>query len=177
MPVTDNLEIRESLPEDMAAIEALYPDAFPEENLLPLVRDLVKEKSGVLSLVGMIGASLAGHVVFTRCSVEPTGEQAALLGPLAVASAQQRQGIGGALVRAGLEREASAGAANVYVLGDPAYYGRFGFSPDDQVAAPYPLPNEWKDAWQSVSLRSATPAIQGTLSVPQPWRQPAYWGA
>jgi putative acetyltransferase len=39
----EKLEIRESRRDDSAAIESLYPEAFPEENLLPLVRDLLND--------------------------------------------------------------------------------------------------------------------------------------
>ena len=44
---------------------------------------------------------------------------------------------------------------HVYVLGDPAYYGRSGFIPEPAIAPPYALPEEWRDAWQSLSLGDA----------------------
>jgi len=65
----ENIEIRESRPDDLAAIEALYPDAFPDEDLLPLVKDLLQETPPVLSLVSTIDAVLVGHVIFTWCHV------------------------------------------------------------------------------------------------------------
>ena len=171
----DRLDIRESLPGDLVAIETLYPEVFPEEDLLPLVRDLLRAAPRVLSLVGIAGASLAGHVVFTTCGTTAEPDKAALLGPLAVAPAWQRQGIGTAIVRAGLQRLEDAGAAQVYVLGDPAYYGRLGFGPEAGVAPPYPLPAEWRGAWQSMSLGGAGPPRRGQLSVPPPWRQARLW--
>lgn len=51
------------------------------------------------------------------------------LAPLAVAPEAQGRGIGSALVRAGLKVCAEGGVDGVVVLGDPAYYGRFGFKP------------------------------------------------
>ncbi len=171
----EKIDIRESLADDVAAIEALYPKAFPDEDLLPLVRSLLEEESLVLSLVGMAGEVLAGHVLFTTCGLAGKTASVALLGPIAVAPDRQRRGIGGALVRAGLQRLNNAGTQRVCVLGDPAYYGRFGFAPDDRIAPPYPLPEEWRGAWQSLSLRTGEPPLQGQLSVPQPWRQPALW--
>jgi putative acetyltransferase len=173
--MTDSLEIRESVPDDLPAIETLYPGAFPDEDLLPLVRDLLQETPIVLSLVGIMGSSLVGHVIFTRCDVERTKDKVALLGPLAVAPASQRQGIGSAMVRFGLQRQESAGVVQVYVLGDPAYYRCLGFRPECGVAPPYPLPAEWRGAWQSMSLGSAEPPRQGKLSVTQPWLQPSLW--
>lgn len=173
--MTHDFELRESVPGDVPSIEALYPDAFPDEDLLPLVRDLLGAAPETLSLVGVMDASLVGHVVFTKCDVDPGKEKAALLGPLAVAPAHQRQGIGSAMVRLGLDMQKKAGVAHVYVLGDPAYYRRFGFVPEPRVAPPYPLPDEWREAWQSLSLGSAGPPRQGKLAVPRPWLQPALW--
>jgi len=171
----EEIEIRESLPSDVASIEKLYPDAFPDEDLLPLVRELLREEPIILSLAGIVDRTLAGHVIFTSCGIEGRTDKVSLLGPLAVAPAWQRRGIGGALVRGGLLRLENAGAIQVYVLGDPAYYERFGFGPEAGVAPPYPLPKEWRRAWQSLSLRNAEQPSQGRLSVPQPWLQPALW--
>jgi len=55
----------------------------------------------------------------------------------------QRQGLGNSLVRAGLERLEQRRIKQVFVLGDPAYYQRFGFSPERQGLTPYPIPEEW----------------------------------
>lgn len=175
--MTGKIDIRESAAEDMAAIETLYPDAFPEEDLLPVVRDLLRERTGIVSLVAIVDRAVAGHVVFTSCGIAGTAATVSLLAPLAVASARQRQGVGGALVREGLRRAAEAGAEGVYVLGDPGYYGRFGFEPDDRVAPPYPLPPDWRDAWQSLGLREKTLPLDGKISVPPPWQRRTLWSA
>ncbi len=171
----EEIEIRESLPSDIASIEKLYPDAFPDEDLLPLVRELLREEPIVLSLVGIVARALVGHVIFTTCSIAGRTDNVALLGPLAVALAYQRQGIGNSLVREGLQRLENAGMTQVYVLGDPAYYERVGFEPEAGVTPPYPLPEEWRSAWQSVSLQNAEQPPHGKLYVPQPWLQPALW--
>lgn len=171
----DKTEIRESLPNDVTLIEKLYPNAFPDEDLLPLVRELLREEQIVLSLVGIADKALVGHVIFTTCSIAGRTDKVALLGPLAVAPAWQRQGIGSAIIRSGLRRLENAGTNQVYVLGDPAQYRRFGFEADDGVTPPYPLPEEWRGAWQSLSLRGKKPPLHGKLSVPQPWRQHALW--
>lgn len=169
------VEIRESAPHDLASIEKLYPDAFPEENLLPLVKDLLQEAPIILSLVGIIDKSLVGHVIFTKCGIVAGTDQVALLGPLAVAPAWQRKGIGTAIVQEGLQQLESAGVTHVYVLGDPNYYGRFGFETEAGVMPPYPLPPEWHGAWQGTSLRSSEASLRGRLSVPKPWLQPGLW--
>lgn len=169
------IEIRESLRGDRPAIEALYPEVFPQEDLLPLIRALLNQDEAVLSLVAFRGDTLVGHVAFTVCGVEGSSARVALLGPLAVAPAAQQQGIGSAIVRAGFKRLAAVEVSRVLVLGDPAYYERFGFTPEMRIAPPYALPEEWRRAWQSLSLAAAIPPEAGTLSVPGPWRDPALW--
>lgn len=171
----EEVEIRESLPRDIASIETLYQDAFPDEDLVPLVRELLKEEHGVLSLVGLIDRALAGHIIFTTCRIAESSDKVSLLGPLAVARVRQRQGIGSALVREGLRRQENTGAVQVFVLGDPAYYERVGFEPETDVTPPYALPDDWRGAWQSISLKNTEPPCRGQLSVPQPWLQPALW--
>ena len=173
--MNDSIVIRESIPGDLAAIESLYPEVFPDENLLPLIRSLLRETPAPLSLVGLIDLELVAHVMFTHCSVEGSSSKVALLGPLAVAPRTQRQGIGTALVRAGLRQLGDAGLSQVYVLGDPAYYGRFGFTPESRVMPPYALPPEWNGAWQSKTLRDTEAHPEGKLSLPGPWLQPALW--
>lgn len=169
------LEIRESRAADAGGIERLYRDAFPDEDLLPLVKQLLGGGKNVLSLVGTRDSVIVGHISFTYCHIEGGTETVALLAPLAVASSLQKQGIGSALVRAGFMQLKDAKICDVYVLGDPAYYGRFGFETEDKVTAPYPLPSEWREAWQSIRLSAAAGEREGTLSVPEPWRRAELW--
>lgn len=175
--LTDTIDIHESRPEDLPAIEALYPAAFPEEDLLPVVRALLRDTPDILSLVATADAAKAGHIVFTPCGISGQSGKVALLGPLAVAPVMQRRGIGSALVRKGLERLEAGGIQRVLVLGDPAYYGRFGFTPDKDIAPPYSLPDDWREAWRSLGLGDVGPLKPGTLAVPPAWRVKAYWGA
>ena len=169
-------EIRESGAGDRRAIEALYPEVFPREDLLPFVRALLDEGAPVLSLVAIVDTAVAGHGVFTRCRVAGSDAPVALLGPVAVAPGLQKQGIGSALIRDGFKRLDSESVTSVFVLGDPAYYRRFGFERERYVAPPFALPEEWRDAWQSVGLGGGHSIVDGKLTVPQPWRDPALWG-
>ncbi len=166
---------RNSVQGDLAALENLYPEAFPDEDLVPLVRDLLHDMSNIVSLVATIGSQIAGHVIFTRCGVSESDASAALLGPVAVAPGWQRQGIGSALVHAGLRRMEASGVGVVCVLGDPNYYGRFGFVPESSIEPPYPLPPEWHDAWQSLRTGASTTPIAGRLVLPHQWMNPSLW--
>jgi putative acetyltransferase len=171
-----NLEIRNSTANDYGEILSLYPQAFPDEDLLPLVDALLKDEPVALSLVAATDRHILGHVIFTRCSASSNGVAVSLLGPLAVAPASQRQGVGSALVRAGFARVQEENASMVCVLGDPRYYQRFGFAPEYSLKPPYPPPPEWSDAWQSVSLERGQKLDEGMLIVPAPWQDPALWG-
>lgn len=173
--MTEKLEIRDGVSADFGAIELLYPEAFPDEDLLPLVRDLLPDTEVAVSLVATIDTQIVGHAIFTRCSIDGDSINAALLGPLVVAPARHRQGIGSAIVQAGFRQLEKAGVGRVYVLGDPAYYGRLGFLPDSLVEPPYPLPPDWDGAWQSRSLGETTMPCTGKLSVPPQWLQPSLW--
>jgi putative acetyltransferase len=108
------------------------------------------------------------------CGIAGTADRPALLGPLAVAPGWQRRGIGTALVRDGLRRLREIGATQVLVLGDPAYYGRFGFRPESGVIPPGPVPPQWREAWQSLALGDGAVG-RGRLDVPPPWRRPELW--
>ena len=174
--MTLEFAIRESEPNDLVSLEALYPEVFPEEDLLPLVRKLHAKESQAFAFVAVADGALLGHVVFTICGLAGSDEKLALLGPLAVALTRQRQGLGKALVHAGLKRLEESGTRRVCVLGDPGYYGRFGFAADYRVAPPYPLPKEWREAWQSLDLQGGASSLTGELLVPESWRQPALWG-
>jgi putative acetyltransferase len=165
---------RQSKPSDLPGLEALYPAAFPDEDLLGLVRDLEAE-SDVLSLVLDQSGAIIGHVAFTPCTVEGKRQLLALLGPLAIHPQNQREGWGGALVREGLVRLRNQSVTGVLVLGDPAYYGRFGFQAEPDIAPPFPLPQEWAGAWQSLPL-GKEPLGEGPLKVPQVWHDPKLWG-
>ena len=169
------VRVRASTPGDRASIDALYPRSFPDEDLLPLVRDLLQDANNVTSLVAEIEGQVVGHVLFTRCATEKGDAIVALLAPLAVAPQWQRQGIGSRLVREGLERMRAAGAAFVCVLGDPAYYGRLGFAPERLVKTPYPLPPQWADAWQSLRLDNSASQPTGRLRPPERWLDPTLW--
>ncbi len=173
--MTERLVIRQVAPADLAGIEAIYPLAFPDEDLLPVVRSLLAEPNIAMSMVGEIDGSVVGNIIFTDCGVNEATTGAALLAPLAVMPSHHGQRIGSALIRAGLESLREQGLGSVFVLGDPAFYGRLGFKTETRVEPPYPLPAAWASAWQSQELCDTTSLPKGKLWVPDPWRDPALW--
>lgn len=161
--------LREMTADDLPALLALYPLAFPDEDLRPLLLRLFATP-GVMSLVAFSGETLLAHLAMTPCN--PAG--AVLLGPVAVAPDHQRQGLGRRIILAGCARMAARGAVQMQVLGDPAFHRRLGFQPDRALAPPYALPPDWAEAWQMLRLTDA-PALTGTLQVPPAWDDPALW--
>ena len=173
--MTVETEIRDSMPGDNAGIEVLYRHAFEDEDLVPLVQQVIGLGADVVSLVATRDDGIVGHISFTLCQVAGDGERVALLAPLAVLPEVQKQGIGSALIRAGFERLQTLDIDMVLVLGDPAYYGRFGFEAEQNVTTPYPLPEAWSGAWQSRRLSASNRHTEGRLIVPAPWQQKALW--
>lgn len=131
--------IRRERPEDGPTLRGLLIRAFDGPAEADLVDRLRADGDAVIALVADRGG-VCGHVLLSRMAAPLP---ALALAPLAVAPECQRQGIGAALVRAALEAAAEGGWRAVFVLGDPAYYGRFGFDPacaagfDSPYAGPY----------------------------------------
>jgi len=119
--------IRVAARRDCDAIFALVAAAFGRSDEAELVNRLRADNDSVLELVAG-GAPPSGHILFSRLPVEPATLKLAGLAPVSVAPQRQGMGIGGALIREGLVRCKAMGFDAVAVLGDPAYYKRFGFT-------------------------------------------------
>ena len=119
--------VRPERPEDVLAIHRLHEEAFPTPAEACLVDALRASRRLVISLVAEEEGEIVGHLALSPVSAGDTPGGLGLA-PLAVASGWRRRGVGGALVRAGLDASRHAGSAFVVVLGEPAYYGRFGFT-------------------------------------------------
>jgi putative acetyltransferase len=83
-----------------------------------------------LSLVATEGGEIVGHVAFSPVKINGEAGGWYGLGPVSVWPDRQRTGIGQALIREGLKRLRSMSAGGCVLLGDPAYYSRFGFESD-----------------------------------------------
>lgn len=124
------LIVREEMPADRNAISRLHHAAFRGNAEADLVEALHREGAVVLSLVAEEEGRIVGHILFSRVEIE-TGNAVVpglALAPLAVEPERQRSGIGSRLVREAHEQLVAQGEGLVFVVGDPAYYQRFGFS-------------------------------------------------
>lgn len=156
--------IRRELPEDVEAIRAVTAAAFRgvahsappvepggdpgEATLVSWLRDdagWVEQ----LSLVAVEDGAVVGHVLATRAHVD--ARPALGLGPVSVAPHRQRAGVGTALMHAVLGAADALGEPLVALLGDPAFYGRFGFVPARTAGITAPDPS-WGDYFQVRTL-------------------------
>ena len=182
-----SLIIRSTTEGDRAAIVALHLNAFGEaegQEVSALANDLLDDPTArpMLSLVGEEENELLGHVLFTAVQIigGETPVPGLILAPVGVAPSAQGKGVGGALIRAGLERLKAEGVGLVFVLGHPAYYPRFGFTPAGTLGfrAPYPIPEKNADAWMVQELNpgyigrvSGTVQCADALDHPDLWRE------
>jgi putative acetyltransferase len=121
--------IRPAEPEDRAAIRRIEERAFGRAAEADLVERLVDQGDAVLELVAERAGEILGHVLFSRLQVMmgDWATPAVALAPVAVDPAHQKAGIGTELVREGHLRLSAEGETLSVVLGDPGYYGRFGY--------------------------------------------------
>lgn len=132
------MHIRPERPEDAATIHALTDAAFAgmpfsDQTEARVVDGLRAAGALTLSLVATEADEILGHVAFSPVTVNGEAVGWYGLGPVSVWPARQRSGVGQALIRDGLQRLAALGAGGCVLLGDPAYYRRFGFANDPSL--------------------------------------------
>jgi putative acetyltransferase len=148
--LSDETGIRAATAADAEAVDTIIRAAFAgtdfgHQGEAELVRMIEADGDTLVSLVAERGGVIVGHVLFSRMDVE--GDGAALSGaglaPVSVVPGSQGQGIGDALIRAGLAALREQGVAISFVLGHENYYPRFGYSPDlaARFASPFSGPH------------------------------------
>jgi putative acetyltransferase len=158
-----NIAIRNEAPSDVAAIEALIAAAFlnaphtshTEQFIVNALREAGQLS---VSLVAEDGGEIVGHVAASPVSISDGSTGWYGLGPLSVAPGRQGQGIGARLMEQALNELRGLGAAGCVLLGDPKYYGRFGFKAEPTLVLP-DVPPEY---FQAISFCGTVPT--GTVS-------------
>jgi len=149
----DDVMIRAERPGDAAAIRSVHLAAFPSPAEGMLIDALRAAGHLTISRVAETRDGVAGHVAFSPVSVAAGARGGLGLGPIAVRPRDQRRGIGSRLVVDALAEARRAGARFIVVLGEPAFYARFGFAP----AARWGLADEYGGgaAFQALELTPA----------------------
>ena len=138
------IAVRPETPADFVSVRHINEAAFGRTDEAGLVESLRAENAILLSLVAEVESSVVGHIVFSRLWIDQAlGATAAVaLAPLAVLPAYQSRGVGSALVEHGLDLLRQEGERCVFVLGEPVYYARFGFSVAKAKSIETPFPPE-----------------------------------
>ena len=157
--------IRDATASDAAAIRAVHLAAFPGPDEADLVERLERDGDVVLSLVAVEEGRVVGHVLISRMQVEGDGRhyRAVGLAPVAVLPERQKQGIGSALIRDALDRLRAQGEEILFLVGEPAYYRRFGF--DTATAAPFASPYAGP-YFMALALGGTRPPVAGRADYP-----------
>lgn len=124
--------VRPEAARDFAAIQTINIDAFADQPFSQQTEHLIVNAlrdAGALtiSLVAEDEGQVVGHIAFSPALIDGEDLKWFTLGPIAVSPTRQRQGIGSRLVEAGIEALRQLGANGCLLVGDPAYYLRFGF--------------------------------------------------
>ena len=151
------MRIREAQASDAQGIKAVHLAAFGDESqvVAELALALIADESAkpILVLVAESEKGVAGSIVF---------------------SSVQRMGVGKQLIESGLTALRKRGVELVFVLGDPRYYGKFGFSAGHKVRAPYDLP--YPEAWMCLPLGAVAPEkVEGQLTCAESLNRPEHW--
>lgn len=150
--------IRAERADDYLAIRQVNEAAFGGPDEARLVDALRADSAVLVSLVAELDGLIAGHILFSRMSIEAPAQvvAAVALAPLAVLPAYQRQGIGGNLIRHGLQALRGMDERIVIVVGHPEYYPRFGFSTEKAHRLESPF-----DAESFMALELSSGALDG----------------
>lgn len=114
-----------------------------------------------LELVAMEDEIVVGHLLGAKGS--PGSPAVVAVAPLCVSPARQGQGVGSALVTELLERAERQRWPAVVLLGDPGYYGRFGFEPAGGVGVVYEVVGKRDPHFQIKRLSTFDPSVHGAF--------------
>lgn len=158
------VEIRHAVSADDAAVARIHRDAFDTDAEARLVTRLAADGDIVLSLLATSGTESVGNVIYSRLLVDGKDVCAVALGPVGVLRTHQRKGVGTRLIEEAHRRLAGAGERVAIVLGDPAYYRRFGFTEASarDFRTPYDGPY-----LMALRLDDGNRPISGTVAYPR----------
>ena len=167
------------------AITALFASTFSdsagaEEGALigVLTRRLIAETpaEGLRVFTAWEDGEIVGGIFFTHLTYENDPRTVFMMAPVAVATARQGQGIGQRLIAHGLDAIRREGVHIAVTYGDPAFYGRVGFTPVSDAELPAPQPLQQPQGWIAQSLTDAPLSpVSGPARCVAAFDDPALW--
>ncbi len=182
----NQLIIRPTNKQDFNQIMEIEKRAFGRESEAELTAGILSDATAepMVSLIAFIDNTPVGHILFSRGYIDKMTPQQPLfhfLAPLAVVPEYQSQGIGGQLIRAGLDYLRAMDSKIVFLLGHTHYYPRFGFITDAReygYHTVHPIPEKDKDAWMFLSLTDDKYPVKrgkvlccGEMNKPEHWQE------
>ena len=164
----DAIVVRPEQGDDFEAVAVVVEAAFGDPLVAQLVENIRTSDRYVpeLALVAVEEEKVVGHTMLSYATLVGDEDQEVLqLSPVAVIPARQRDGIGGALIRAGIEGAKARHEPLVVVLGSPLYYQRFGFEPCRRYAIEPPEP-EMEPAFMVLPLADFDKRYHGRVVFP-----------
>ncbi|MEN4981824.1 N-acetyltransferase [Acinetobacter modestus] len=133
-----NIQIRDEQNTDIQAIFDLTQKAFNDVEHSShteqfIVNALRESKQLTVSLVAETQGKIIGHIAFSPVSISDGTTGWYGLGPISILPEYQGKGVGSKLMKEGLNRIKALNAKGCVLLGDPNYYGKFGFKADTRL--------------------------------------------
>ena len=153
------IEIKAETLADFDSIRKINNQAFGQPQEAQLIESLRKLENYIpeLSLIAFEDDKAVGHILFFPIYIEAEHQkfQTLSLAPMAVLPEYQNLGVGGELIRHGLEKSKMLGFDSVMVLGHPNYYPKFGFEKASKwkIKSPWEVPDE---AWMAIELKAGS---------------------
>jgi len=152
------IELRTETLSDKSKVFDVVERAFgrPDEaELANLVRD---RGNSTIAQVALDDDSIVGYVLASQISFEPSNNLHCIaIGPVAVVPESQGAGVGSKLMRHTIHLATVHGFDAVFLLGNPSYYSRFGFT-RTHIANEYGA----TDAFMALELRDGS--LQGVVA-------------
>ena len=162
--------VRHERPGDEAVIHAVTAAAFEghphSDQSEPFIIERLRESGALsVSLVAEMNEEVVGHIAFSPVTLTPEEPGWFGLGPVSVKPDVQAQGIGRQLILEGLEWLRAEGASGCVVVGDPAYYQKFGFRNESALVFPGCAPQYFMALALSGAMAAGTVAYHPAFGV------------
>ena len=160
--------VRAETPDDHDTIRRIVDEAFGDTITRAIVEGIRASDRFVpeLSLVAVYEGQSLGHVISSYVDVVPGSRRVLQVGPLAVVPSHQRRGIGTALMRETIRIADERGEPLLLIEGNPAYYGRFGFTRADEHGIEMPPESHGPQYFMIRPLRAYDSSLRGRAVYP-----------